>query len=70
VSAVAGLDPGRAAQVDVDGFHIELRVDGDLTPVEAVAHFLRELAAIRIGAGYGHDELIEVAQQLDDGDGP
>lgn len=46
MSAVAGLDPTRAASVDVAGHRVDFRADGDLTPVEACALFLRDLADI------------------------
>jgi len=64
VSAVAGLDPTRAATVDVAGHRVDFRADGDLSPVEACALFLRDLADIG-GTVITRSTLRVLADQLD-----
>lgn len=63
------IDGIKLAVVAVDETPIPLSFHGDLTPVEVVGQFLRDLAALRVAEGYGYDELIDIAQQLDGGDG-
>lgn len=54
-----------------DDIHFPLNFDLEGgKPEEVMAKFLREICELRLGVGFGADELIEVAQQLDGGEGP
>ena len=68
--AAIPVDGVRVGAYTVDDVEYPLSFHGDLTPVEVAAQLLRHLASLRIAHGYGYDELIEIAQQLDGGDGP
>lgn len=54
------------AEVGVGGQAVMLCFWGDLTPVEAVAAFLRDLADIAQGFTSAPDLLRDVADQLDE----
>lgn len=56
------VDGSRCAQVQVDGATVPLSFLGDLTPVEAVALFLRDVADCSL---HGTDLLLDLADQLD-----
>ena len=60
----------KLGKFQVDGVWQHLSFHGDLTPVEVAAKLLRDLAELRFAGSYGYDELIDIAQQLDGGDGP
>lgn len=70
VSPAIGGTPGvDIERVLVDDVEVVLSFHGDATPVEVVGRFLRDLARVRFADGFGYDELIDIAVQLDGGEG-
>lgn len=61
-------DSTRCAEVGVGGQAVMLTFHGDLTPVEAVAVFLRDLADVA-DTVHGTVLLLDIADQLDEPDG-
>lgn len=67
--AMNKIDGIKLAVIAIDECPVTLSFHGDLSPCEVVGDFLRTLATMRIADGYAYDELIDIAQQLDGGEG-